>query len=221
MTPLRNETDWLTDWLTDFVEQSSSWKANSHSARQEISRLLRNPATVWKMGVLGFDSRRGLGIFLFTTASRTALVPTQPPIQSVPGALSLGLRRARREADRSPPYSTEVIEWVELCLHTPITPSSRSAQLKYRDRFIIVLKMTFHSMELCVVGILPHHYATSQPTEPWLGSSNIRRRSEEYVQLLFETCFIVVYIERNTMNRMYIPVLLHVVLTSVSAMNEH
>jgi hypothetical protein len=31
-----------------------------------------------------------LGIFLFTTASRTALGPTQPPIQWLPGALSLG-----------------------------------------------------------------------------------------------------------------------------------
>jgi hypothetical protein len=35
----------------------------------------------WTIGVLGFDSRRGLGIFLFTTASRPALGPTQPPIQ--------------------------------------------------------------------------------------------------------------------------------------------
>jgi hypothetical protein len=41
----------------------------------------------WTIGVLGFDSRRGLGIFLFTTASRTALGPTQPPIQWEPGAL--------------------------------------------------------------------------------------------------------------------------------------
>jgi hypothetical protein len=37
------------------------------------------------IGVLGFDSRQGLGIFLFTTASRTALGPTEPPIQRVPG----------------------------------------------------------------------------------------------------------------------------------------
>jgi hypothetical protein len=29
-----------------------------------------------KVGVLAFHSRRGLGIFLFTTASRTALGPT-------------------------------------------------------------------------------------------------------------------------------------------------
>jgi hypothetical protein len=32
----------------------------------------------------------GLGIFIFTTASRTALGPAQPPIQCVPGAPSLG-----------------------------------------------------------------------------------------------------------------------------------
>jgi hypothetical protein len=54
--------------------------------------------------------RRGLGIFLFTTASRTALGPTQPPIQGVPGALSLGLKRPGREADHSPLSSAEVNE---------------------------------------------------------------------------------------------------------------
>jgi hypothetical protein len=54
--------------------------------------------------VLGLHSRRGMGIFLFTTASRTALGPTQPPIQWVPGALSLGVKRPGREADHSPHY---------------------------------------------------------------------------------------------------------------------
>jgi hypothetical protein len=39
--------------------------------------------------VVGFDSRRGPRVFLFTTASRMALGPTQLPIQWVPGALSL------------------------------------------------------------------------------------------------------------------------------------
>jgi hypothetical protein len=51
----------------------------------------------------GFESRQGLGILLFTAASRPALGPTQPPIQCVPGDLSLV-----READHSPPSSAEV-----------------------------------------------------------------------------------------------------------------
>jgi hypothetical protein len=67
-------------------------------------------ATGWMIGVLGFDSRWGLGIFLFTTASRTALGPTQPPIQWVPGVLSLGVKRLGREADHSLPSSAEVKE---------------------------------------------------------------------------------------------------------------
>jgi hypothetical protein len=49
-----------------------------------------------------------IGIFLFTTASRMALGPTQPPIQLVPGALSLGVKRPGCEADHSPPSSAEV-----------------------------------------------------------------------------------------------------------------
>jgi hypothetical protein len=64
-------------------------------------------ATGWTIGVLGFDSRRGLGIFLFTTVSRTALGPTQPPIQWVPGALSLGVKRPGRVADHAPPSNAE------------------------------------------------------------------------------------------------------------------
>jgi hypothetical protein len=46
--------------------------------------------------------------FLFSTASRPVLVSTQPPVQSVSEALSLGVKRLRREADLSPPSSTEV-----------------------------------------------------------------------------------------------------------------
>jgi hypothetical protein len=50
----------------------------------------------------------GLGIFLFTTASRMALRSTQPPIQWVPGALSMGVKWPGGEADHSPPSSAEV-----------------------------------------------------------------------------------------------------------------
>jgi hypothetical protein len=84
----------------------------------------------WTIGVLEFDFRRGLGIFLFTTASRTALVPTQPPIQWVPGAISLEVKQPGREADHSPRSSAEVKERVELYLHSPNTPSWRGAQLR-------------------------------------------------------------------------------------------
>jgi hypothetical protein len=67
-------------------------------------------ATGWMIGVLGFYSQQGLGIYLFTTASRTALRPTQPPIQWVPGAISLGVKWPGREADHTPPSSTKVKE---------------------------------------------------------------------------------------------------------------
>jgi hypothetical protein len=40
----------------------------------------------------GFESRQGLGVFLFTTASRQALRPIQPPIQCVPRAFSLEVK---------------------------------------------------------------------------------------------------------------------------------
>jgi hypothetical protein len=50
----------------------------------------------------------GAGIFLYTTTSRTALGPTQPPIQWVPGALSLGIKQLGHEADHSPPSSAQV-----------------------------------------------------------------------------------------------------------------
>jgi hypothetical protein len=55
-------------------------------------------------GRSGFDSRRGLGIFLFFTASRPAL----EPIQWVSGALYPRAKRPGREADHSHHFSAEV-----------------------------------------------------------------------------------------------------------------
>jgi len=48
--------------------------------------------------------------YLFTTASRTALRPTQPPIQWPQGTFSLGVKRSGRGNDHSPPSSAEVRE---------------------------------------------------------------------------------------------------------------
>jgi hypothetical protein len=88
------------------------------------------------VGVLGFNSRRGLGIFFLTTASRPALGPTQPPFQWVSAFLSLGVKRSVHEGDHSPPSNAEVKEWVELYLHSPNKPSWRGALLKkHRDNF--------------------------------------------------------------------------------------
>jgi hypothetical protein len=56
----------------------------------------------------GFESRQGLEIFIFTTVSRPVLGRTQPPIQWVLGALSLGVKLPGREADHSPSSSAEV-----------------------------------------------------------------------------------------------------------------
>jgi hypothetical protein len=76
----------------------------------------------------GFETRRGMGISLFTTVSRPALGLTQPPNQWVPGALSV-VKRLGREADHSPSSS------VELYSHSPSTPSWRGTQLKHRGNF--------------------------------------------------------------------------------------
>jgi hypothetical protein len=79
-----------------------------------------------RSGILGSIPGGGWDFFLFTTASRTALGPTQTPVQWVRGTVSLGVKRPECEADRSPPASAEVKECVELYLH-PNTPSWRRA----------------------------------------------------------------------------------------------
>ena len=65
----------------------------------------------------------GREISLFTTASRLALRPTQPPIQWVPGALSPGVKQSEHEADLSTPSSAEVNE----CSYTTTLPYAFTA----------------------------------------------------------------------------------------------
>jgi hypothetical protein len=71
------------------------------------------PALIGAVGIAagyGLDDQEvgvrvpvGARIFLFSTASRTTLGSTQPPIQWVPGVKWPG-----READKSPPANAEV-----------------------------------------------------------------------------------------------------------------
>jgi hypothetical protein len=89
-----------------------------------------------------------------TTASGTAMRPTQPPIQWVPGALSLGVKRPGREADHSPPSTAEVKELVELYLHSPNTPSWGGAQLKHWDIFTFYFSRNsvhIHPVSCCLL----------------------------------------------------------------------
>jgi len=77
-------------------------------------------------GWLGFNFQQEQGIFLFTAVSIPALGLTQPPIQWVSGALSLGVKWLGHEVDRSHPSSAEVKNaWSctstpPICLHVMV-----------------------------------------------------------------------------------------------------
>jgi hypothetical protein len=68
---------------------------------------------------------------------RVQMGPTQPPIQWVPGALSLGLKRPGREVNHAPPSSAEVKNPWSYVIYSHNTPSWRGAQLKHRDNFTL------------------------------------------------------------------------------------
>jgi hypothetical protein len=124
-------TNDVSDYINVLVNSLTSFLIIPYmrlSIRSRGSSLIQRWAMGWMIGV---SSRQGLGIFLFTTASKPALGPTQPPIQWVPGALSLGVKRLGRESGHSPASSAEVKEWVELYLHFPNMPSWRDAQLRF------------------------------------------------------------------------------------------
>jgi hypothetical protein len=82
----------------------------------------------------------GMGIFLFTTASRMALGPTQPPIQLVSGALSLGVKRPGCEADHSHPSSAEVRNAWSYTSNPPIRLHARCL-IRHRGSFIISITL--------------------------------------------------------------------------------
>jgi hypothetical protein len=66
--------------------------------------------------------------FLFSTASRPALGPTQPPVQWEPWTLFPGVKRLGREANHSLPSSAEV-ENGDIITAFPHTSSWHSASL--------------------------------------------------------------------------------------------
>jgi hypothetical protein len=78
--------------------------------------------------------------------------PTRPPIQGVPGALSLGVKRSWYEAHHSPPPSAQIKEWVELYLHSPNTSSWRGAQLKAQGQLYLYLFILVIKERLLILG---------------------------------------------------------------------
>jgi hypothetical protein len=67
----------------------------------------------------------GRGTRLFSTMSRPAVVPTQPPTQCVPGLVSPEIKRQGREADHSSPSSvTHPYVFLAWCLIKTKIPNS-------------------------------------------------------------------------------------------------
>jgi hypothetical protein len=75
------------------------------------------PATGWTIGVR-FPAEAGN--FSLRHHVQNGSGPAKPPMQWVPAAPSLGVKRPGREADHSPPSIAEVKECVELYIHSPI-----------------------------------------------------------------------------------------------------
>jgi hypothetical protein len=79
-----------------------------HSSRGSSVSIV---STAWTTGRSEFDHRPTQKDFSLASVSRPGLVPTQPPVQWVPGLLSPGLKLGwgpGRDADHSPPSSAEV-----------------------------------------------------------------------------------------------------------------
>jgi hypothetical protein len=86
---------------------------------------------------VGFESRQGQEIFLFSVESRLALWSTQPLVQWVSGAVPPRIKRRGHEADQAPPRS---------CRAVPSLPHISSCTmlncvLKHRSNFTFNTKM--------------------------------------------------------------------------------
>jgi hypothetical protein len=60
-----------------------------------LAQLVQCLTTGWTTGRSGLDPRQGQRIFPLASVSRSALGPTQPPVQWVPGVLYPGVKRGR------------------------------------------------------------------------------------------------------------------------------
>jgi hypothetical protein len=98
-----------------------------------------------RAGRPGIRVPAGAGNYSLSTAPTPALWHIQPPIQWVPGAPSFRVQRLGREADLSPPSSSEVKECVELYFRSPSTPSWRGAQSKAQGQLYLTFSANFYT----------------------------------------------------------------------------
>jgi hypothetical protein len=75
-----------------------------------------------------------MGFFSLRYRVQTGFEAHQSPIQWVPGALSLGVKRPGREADQSPPSSVKVKKGWSYTFTLPTRPQAWCL-VKYRDNF--------------------------------------------------------------------------------------
>jgi hypothetical protein len=99
----------------------------------------------------------GVRIFLFTTASRTALGPTQPPIQWVSEALSLGVKQPGREAGHSLPSSAEV---KKECSYTSTPPLRLHGAVLCWSKGTILTFLPFKVQIICLVNVYLWNHVT-------------------------------------------------------------
>jgi len=94
--------------LSPFAQSGFCCLLSSNNTVTHLTSLPSGIALGYGLDDRGFESLQGLGIFLFTTASRLELGPNQPPIQLVQGAFTPRLKRPERAAVHFPPSKSEV-----------------------------------------------------------------------------------------------------------------
>jgi hypothetical protein len=115
-----------------------------------------------RAGWSGGSSPDGGGNFSLHNPSRPVLGPTQPPVQWVPGAISLGVKWPENEADHSPPCSTEV-KYVWSYTSTPqYAFKAWYSVKKHRDNFTFTLPRSKHPALNCpYIEQVDFHYINS------------------------------------------------------------